>query len=98
MTGEREDGGRMFLVMARCGMDDLPLGRFESYIEAEQYVASVDRDVITGFARSVFRLDVSVFCNIAIVEFSGWMPVGLQIVRDLEDDRAFNIDLQDDGE
>lgn len=84
-----------YLVMARCGIDDLPLGLFDSFVEAEQYIATVDRDVITGFAGSVFSLDVSVFCNLAVVEFTGWMPTKLQIVRDLEHNAAFNLGLED---
>lgn len=93
MSGETES---RYLVVARCGMDDLPLGLFDSFVEAEQYIASVDRGTVTGFAGSVFELDVSVFCNLSVVEFNGWMPVRWQGVRDLEHDATFNLGLEDD--
>jgi hypothetical protein len=61
--------GTKYLVIGRCGMDDIPLRLADTLEDALYLAQSVTENVITRMARKVMEVDVSHICNVSIVLF-----------------------------
>ena len=56
-----------YLVLGRCGMDDVPLRLCATRKEADSFARTVTEDLVVRMAGDVFDVDVSVFCDVSIV-------------------------------
>lgn len=65
-----------FLVIARCGMDDIPLGLFETEEAARVYGRMQTTDTVREKAATVFLLDVSEIICVDLVKFVAGSPSG----------------------
>lgn len=63
-----------FLVIARFGMDDIPMHLFASREEAEEYAKNVEyKDACE--AANDFDVDSSMMVNVCVCEFSEGKPL-----------------------
>jgi hypothetical protein len=74
-----------FLVIGRCGMDDVPLRLFPDYKTAADYAAGVTRQDVISAADAVYRTDVSQIILVAVVEFKDGVSQEFHVEKDLED-------------
>lgn len=76
----------MYLVIVRCGIDDLPLKLFGSFAEAEAFATAVGKNDVQT-AKRVLNLDTSVFHGIDVIAFDEDGVIEKSIpIRDLEDE------------
>ena len=74
-----------YLVVVRCGMDDLPCRLFADKGKAEAFAkepieAEVDR------VAKLLNLDVTDLCNVSVATFADGVMTACDIVRDFEDE------------
>jgi len=72
-----------YLVMLRCGCDDLPIRIFLTYVEAYKFAQALKpEDAVVEEAIKTIEIGVSFFCNVSIYCFK-YTPKGetLQEVR-----------------
>jgi hypothetical protein len=74
-----------FLVLARCGIDDIPLLFTESRDDATDFALAVTRERIQQVALDVFKIDVTDFMSVDVVTFDGGFPVHAELVQDFEE-------------
>lgn len=75
-----------FLVVGRCGMDDVPLRLFGGLKEARDYALGVSRQDVIDAARTCLSLSVSYVVCVSIVAFVGGVPqAGVTAVKDLDE-------------
>lgn len=75
-----------YLVVGRCGMDDVPLRLFASEKPARDYASTVTRKTVIDYAMFVYGIIVSQVITVVIVPFLNGIPqphIDLDI--DLED-------------
>jgi hypothetical protein len=63
-----------FLVIARCGMDDIPLRFFTTREEALENARSTTVESILDLAPEIMCVDVSIVINVSILEFCSGVP------------------------
>jgi hypothetical protein len=73
-----------FLVLARCGMDDIPLRLCADAHEADDFVAKVDPAYVIRCAGRVYDLDASAVISIGVVKFIDGEPQTFQEVVSYE--------------
>ena len=72
-----------YLVIGRCGMDDIPMRLFDSHAAAEDYIkAATEVDVIEA-AEGVMGVGVSHVIGLAILTFRGGIPGRVTHAREL---------------
>ena len=71
-----------FLVIGRCGMDDIPIRMYEEKRIALRRANCLTTRYIAKYARRVMGGDVSIFCCSAIVPFINGVPQPVEIVRE----------------
>jgi hypothetical protein len=81
-----------YLVLGRCGMDDIPMKLFDCgpdktrLAEATAFALALTVEDIQQIAYDVLLVDVSIFCNVSILTFgANGVPVESWVVKDLED-------------
>lgn len=72
-----------YLVLLRHGMDDLPIGLFDTQGRADQFASTVE-PMPTEAIRSLYGTDCSTPCCVEIVEFANGLPVNIRFVRDFD--------------
>lgn len=74
-----------WLVLARCGMDDIPMRLFPDRKCAYDYASTVTEDDVRLMAVTVYDCDVSVFVLVCVVQIINGYPQTMDIVKDLSD-------------
>lgn len=64
-----------FLVVGRCGMDEIPMGLFDTRGGAEAFALSLTRQSVIDQARQ-YMLDVSMVFHVGVLEFRNGKPWG----------------------
>lgn len=77
-------GMNAFLILARCGTDDIPMAIFESHKPAIDYALDITFEDIRNRALDAMEIDVSDFICVSIVEFKDGSAVSSEMVRDLQ--------------
>jgi hypothetical protein len=74
-----------FLVVVRCGSDDIPIRLCESRDEAQRVAGGLRRaDVLE--AETTLSIDVSVYHNVSVYTFQGGRLTDAVCVRDFDDE------------
>ena len=73
-----------FLVLARCGMDDVPMRLCESKTDAYEYARSLTPDDVREAAGIVCGVGVSDVFTLCVVEFHDGVPLPAESVPFLE--------------
>lgn len=76
---------RMWLVVVRTNLDELPAGLYCNRRSALARAKSITQKQINDLAR-LMRVDNAGFVCCALIEFKGTKAVNMEIVRDLDDD------------
>ena len=63
-----------YLVVARCGMDDIPIKFVAEAWQADEVGKALTTRQIQRRADKVFGVGVSVMCNVSIVPFVNGIP------------------------
>lgn len=72
-----------YLVLARCGIDDVPMGLFDAEDVARVFANDVTEQQILQVARQAFGLDTSIIHGVSVIKLDGGkMPRGC-FYRDL---------------
>lgn len=66
----------MYLVIARCNFDDIPLRLFAEWDAAIQYAMALDYDHPDLVEASAVMESCSDACGVDVVEFNDGKPVG----------------------
>jgi hypothetical protein len=74
-----------YLVVGRCGMDDVPVELCDDIWTARKVAKATTKSQINEIAGIVFSMDVSVFCNVAVVHFHNGEPTLCEIVKEFKD-------------
>jgi hypothetical protein len=72
-----------FLIIARCGIDDIPLRLEPTLSLALAKARTVMREQVLAIAREQFFLDTSILYGVDVVEFKDGAVVGSLSVIDL---------------
>lgn len=56
-----------YLVIGRCGMDDIPMKLCKSLSDAYAFAEEVTERKIAQAAWKIMGVDVSIFCNISVL-------------------------------
>lgn len=64
----------LYLVVARCGSDDVPMKLFESHQKALEYAASLTAPEVKGRSLAVFGVEPTLFCAVDLVLFQDGFP------------------------
>lgn len=74
-----------YLVIARCGMDDIPMKLCPTRMLATTFAQQVVPETIMLAAGYVFDIDVSIFCNVSVVPINdAGIPQRVETIKDLE--------------
>ncbi len=73
---------KQYLVLARCGMDDIPMSLWDTYLAAKEFAEATTIMDVEKKASDVFEMDVSVFCNMCVVIFEDGEAVRVNLVKD----------------
>lgn len=74
-----------WLIVARCAMDDIPLGLVTNEHEATKAANMFDEKDVLKQARKL-KLDTSVVYNLSILEFRGGVPQDYKIITTFDED------------
>jgi hypothetical protein len=85
-----------FLVIGRCGMDDIPLQLCATREEALENARSVTGEDVLALAPVVMGVDVSVFVSVCILEFRDGKPREVEWVWGNDGDDGDDDDDDDD--
>jgi hypothetical protein len=78
----RLSGLNGFLVIGRCGCDDIPLAMVESRQAAKQLAANLTKDDVKNAAYDVFSLDVRQVIGTSIVPIRNGLPLAADCTRE----------------
>ena len=71
-----------FLLMARCGMDDVPLGLYPGRADALNHALGLSPADVRRAAEAVLHVDVSDVIGLGVVEFVAGAPQMIDAVAD----------------
>ena len=74
-----------YLVVLRTNLDELPLGLFGTRVDAMKCVRTVTQDEANK-AAAFMGVDCAGRINLALIEFTGTQPTGMEIVADWDDE------------
>ena len=74
-----------WLVLGRCGMDDIPLRLYADRKLAEVYASNVEEVVVRNTANAVLDMTVSHVIGTCLVQFVDGIPIGRLWVKDFPD-------------
>lgn len=63
-----------WLVIARCGMDDVPMRMFPTRGDAGTWAAALTPDDVAKAAAKIMGVDASIILGVDILEFDGGKP------------------------
>jgi hypothetical protein len=75
-----------FLILARCGMDDVPMRLCESMADACEFARSLTTKDVQEAAETVCGVSVSEVITLHVVEFHDGVPLPVESVPFLEVD------------
>ena len=78
----------MYLVIARAGMDDLPMLLTPSAVVAKTYAQKANLGNDLRAAANFMKVDTSIWLGIAILRFHEGRPISLKRIRDVSDEEA----------
>lgn len=70
-----------WLVLARCGVDDVPMVMVQTREHAVEYAKLVTEKLIQQQAERVYDVDVSVFYNVGILEIREGLPQLVETIK-----------------
>jgi hypothetical protein len=73
-----------FLVVGRCGCDDIPLTLWAERAKADEYAAAIKPEGVMQRAKRVMTVDTQNVCGVGIVEFKNGVAQEIEMVRDFE--------------
>lgn len=81
-----------FLVLARCGLDDIPMGLFDDQEAADAYCVDLLKDGPKGAEDAIraqaghLGLDTSVYFRFAVIRMEGTSPIQWTTTHELYPD------------
>lgn len=75
-----------FLVLAGCGIDNIPIAMFDDIHTATAVAVSTTENDVKKIARELLKLDTSHIICIDIITFVDGYPVERKKVKDFDDD------------
>lgn len=77
-----------YLVLARCGMDDVPMAICQSMEDAMNLARGLTQEDVERVANDVLSCPVSTHVCISILTFENGLPVDCMVARDWDDVEA----------
>ena len=73
-----------YLVIGRCGMDDVPLRLCSPRRAARVYALTVSEDQITDAGMEVMGVGLSMVCNVSILPFRNGKPGKAEVIKEFD--------------